>query len=88
MLCRASCLLSRVPLAPFVAAVVGKRFMHTYVAADECILKKDEVYQFTDTGRWWLGSFYRKECVILTWSLVPELRVRKVASLFLILLGR
>ena len=51
MLCRASCLLSRVSLAPFVAVAVGKRFTHTYVAADECILKKDEVYQFTDTGR-------------------------------------
>ena len=26
--------------------------IHTYVTPDECILKKDEVYMFTDTGFW------------------------------------
>ena len=66
MLCRASCFLSKVPLAPFAAVAAGRRFIHNYVAADECILKKDEVYQFTETGRRWVASIHRKECAILT----------------------
>lgn len=52
--------------------------IHTYVTPDECILKKDEVYMFTDTGIIFATYLNDQVFVIQTWQLVKVILARKV----------
>ena len=50
MFCRLPSLVTTRSFAPILRYTSMRMITSSRVAADECILKKGEVYQFTDTG--------------------------------------
>lgn len=64
MLSRASLRLLKRGQAVQTFEILG-RFVHSYVASDECILKPGEVYSFTDTGICFERLVYKQEFATL-----------------------